>query len=242
MGKGISDFRAITKASFARANLYEVSIYRPSLTSSSDDNQRLRINCKSANIPSRSLGVSEPDQGYRAFAESGVFENEISLSFNMSADFMELKYFQEWLDYIVKPNSRHIEYYDNYIGSLEIINKDRNQQMALQTNFRDVYPKTIAALSLEAGQASDVMSLEVTMAYRDYEQTWYAHDSTNVNSLMRHTVERPGEVLPSLMKKPQPVAVPKTTTVTSNLKEIINARNESNEDFMARILSRGNGQ
>jgi hypothetical protein len=181
MGKGISDFRAITKASFARANLYEVSIYRPSLTSSSHDNQRLHINCKSANIPSRSLGVSEPDQGYRAFAESGLFENEISLSFNMSADFMELRFFQDWLDYIVKPNSRHIEYYDNYIGSLKIINKDRNQQKALQTNFRDVYPKTISALSLEAGQASEVMSLEVTMAYRDYEQTWYKEQRTEPN-------------------------------------------------------------
>ena len=222
MGKGISDFRAITKASFARANLYEVSIHRPSLTSSADDNQRLRINCRSVNIPSRSMGVSEPDQGYRAFAESGLFENEINLSFNMSADFMELKFFQEWLDYMVKPNSRHVEYYENYIGSLEIINKDRNQQKALQTNFRDVYPKSIAELSLESAQSSEIMSLEVTMAYRDYEQTWYEHDSTNVNS--------------------QTVAVPKTTKVTGNLKETINAKNESNEDFMTRILSRGNGQ
>ena len=87
MGKGISDFRAITKASFARANLYEVSIHRPSLTSSADDNQRLRINCRSVNIPSRSMGVSEPDQGYRAFAESGLFENEINflLSFYVFA-------------------------------------------------------------------------------------------------------------------------------------------------------------
>ena len=43
------------------------------------------------------------------------------------------------------------------------------------------YPKTISALSLEAGQASEVMSLEVTMAYRDYKQTWYKEQRTEPN-------------------------------------------------------------
>ena len=183
MARGISDFRAITKAAFARPNLFEVEIHRPSLTFNSTENERLRVNCSSVNIPSKSVGVSEPQQGYRAFAESGLFENEINLSFNMSADFMELRFFQDWLDYIDKPGSKHIEHYNSYALPAKVIitNYDRNQQKSLTTTLHEAYPKTIAELALETGPASEIMKLDITMTYRWYDQKWYKEQRTEPN-------------------------------------------------------------
>ena len=216
----IESFKAMTKASFARPTKFSVEIHQPTSLLSGVGNRseldRVHMNCKSVSIPEKSIGVTEVDQGFRAFAKELLFENQFSVGIYLSSDMMELKFFQRWLDHIVKPHNHHIQYYKNYIGTFKIISLDTYSEKSMETTFYDAYPKAIGNIDYDYATVNEILEIEVTINYRYYEQAWFEG----------------GVVIPQ--QKPQP-----EYTYGTNLKQV--HKNESDEDFAARFLSGSSG-
>ena len=92
----------------------------------------------------------------------------------------------------------------------------------MTTRLHDAYPKTLGAVSLDYGTNDDIMKIEVGITYRYYTQTF---------GEFQETIGRPefAEDVTVEIKEDK-------VKGTGNLKGV--HRNESNKDFMSRILGR----
>ena len=170
----ISKFKSI--ADFARPNLFKVSI---SQTFMGVENEEFFINCFQANVPGLNIATTNKDQAYRSIAYQKIYE-DITLGFYCSADMKELKYLQNWMNKIIRPQDNHVEYYTKYIGTINIINlglnpsklfKDQNEKI-MTTEILEAYPKTISSFAMDYGTTGSIISVTATFTYRTYTQTY----------------------------------------------------------------------
>ena len=91
----------------------------------------------------------------------------------------ELKYFQRWMDAIIRPQDNHVAYYDDYIGTIDIVNLSEQaphlhaeNNVIMTTKIMEAYPKNISSIPLAYGRSNDIMRVTVTITYRYYKQSW----------------------------------------------------------------------
>ena len=217
MGTSIDQFKA-QMTSFARPNLFEVLIIPPG-----SFNQRINIACHTCNVPGKTVLTTDkdmPQAGYKSIAYQKTYE-DVTMQFYLHSDMNELKVFQDWTDLMINPATNQIGYYQNYTSDIRIINLDRQQKKTMTTTLYEAYPKTISALDMSYGSNDEIMSISVTFTYRYY---------TQVFGERQEIVGEPPFVGPT---RPA-TAIEDKVKGTGNLKGI--HRNESNKDFMSRML------
>tara|TARA_B110000495_G_scaffold7729_1_gene5711 strand:- start:147 stop:800 length:654 start_codon:yes stop_codon:yes gene_type:complete len=179
-------------ASFARPNLFEVTIFDPkSKNVTGAVGQRLKFSCYQATIPGMNIATTDKDQGYRSMAYQKIYE-DVTLGFYVHGDMKELKVFQDWMQIMIDPTDNHVGYYDDYIASVEIKNINRHNEKVLTTTLIDAYPKTLETIALDAGANDDVMKVNVVFTYRTYKQEFGGKQETTGESLGSFT-ERSAE-------------------------------------------------
>ena len=194
MAKGISQFKAQTRADFARPNLFEVEITRGGMAAPLL--QRILINCFQANVPGLNIATTNKDQGYRSVAYQKIYE-DITLGFYCSSDMKELRYLQNWMNTIIRTEDNHVEYYDNYKGTIDIISLDSQEKTGDQVNDQfqskvqlgenkrtmttkilEAYPKSISSIAMDYGQKGSILNVTATFTYRIYIQTYGSGEQT----------------------------------------------------------------
>tara|TARA_B110000495_G_C22796386_1_gene465285 strand:- start:51 stop:779 length:729 start_codon:yes stop_codon:yes gene_type:complete len=194
MAKGISQFKAQTNADFARPNLFEVGITKDLIVG--PQRERIFINCFQVNVPGLSIATTNKDQAYRSVAYQKIYE-DITLGFYCSGDMKELRYLQNWMNTIIRPKDNHVEYYDNYTGTIDIISlgvqektsdqvRDRFQskvflgenERIMTTKILEAYPKSISSLAMDYGTKSSILNVTATFTYRTYIQTYGDSEQT----------------------------------------------------------------
>ena len=85
--------------------------------------------------------------------------------------------------------------YKDLLAEIEIKNLDRQQKKVLTTTLFDAYPKSMEAISLDAGANDDIMKVNVVFTYRNYKQQFGGRQETNGESLGTFT-ERSAEDVP----------------------------------------------
>jgi hypothetical protein len=172
----ISEFKS-RMSSFARPNLFEVSIFAKPDSLNKNLHERLRFSCYQATIPGMNIATTDKDQGYRSMAYQKIYE-DVTLGFYVHGDMKELKVFQDWMQLMIDPSDNHVGYYDDYVSTVEIKNLDRQQKKVLTTTLIDAYPKTLETISLDAGANDDVMKVNVVFTYRHYTQKFGGRQET----------------------------------------------------------------
>lgn len=180
MAKGISDLKAITKANFAKPNLFKVVMNRQGI---SDNNaQNIFINCFQASIPGSSVASTEKDKAFRSYAYQKLFE-DVTFGFYCTEEFKELKFLQTWLDIVVPGplENNHVEYYEKYAGysNIKIINlsndapslKSENKK-TITTTLIEAYPKAVSAIPLDYGTTNAIIQVTATFTYRYFTQSY----------------------------------------------------------------------
>ena len=162
---------------FARPNLFEVTIFAKPDSLNKTLHERLRFSCYQATIPGMNIATTDKDQGYRSMAYQKIYE-DVTLGFYVHGDMKELKVFQDWMKIMIDPSDNHVGYYDDYISTVEIKNLDRQQHKVLTTTLIDAYPKTLETIALDAGANDDVMKVNVLFTYRHYKQEFGGKQET----------------------------------------------------------------
>jgi hypothetical protein len=166
--------------SFARPNLFEVSITpKEKVKINGHFKSRLVFNCFQADIPGLSIATVDRDKSYRGIAYQKLYE-DVTLGFYVNVDMKEIKFFQNWMEIIVRPEDNHVGFYNDYVGTVEIKNLDRQQETVLTTKLHDAYPKSLSAVNLDYGTTDTVMTISITMTYRHYTQE-FVHWKDNDN-------------------------------------------------------------
>lgn len=134
--------------------------------------ESLSLYCNMVNLPARDITNVE----WREYGESrqlGVVHNHsngVTLSYYCSEDLRERLFFENWQNLIFNPKNKMREYYDNYIGSMEIIKYDAGwkEQTAIY-KLNEVYPTNIAAQTM-VYEGTSVLRLDINFKYRNYER------------------------------------------------------------------------
>ena len=126
------------------------------------------LQCESIEFPGRNLDTNPDTNIYGPTREivSGYSYAEITGVFRCSSDMREKSFFETWQRLAYNPQTWSMGYYDDYSGALEIHQLDQQDKRRYGVQLIECFPKTIAAQSLSAQQATDVQKISVTFSYR----------------------------------------------------------------------------
>ncbi len=160
------DFIAEIKTKgIARVNRFTVDLSPPRALQ--ENTKRMLLFCEKASLP----GVNFATTANRSYGETRevvydrMFE-PITLTFHVDRNMTVKTVFDEWMNYIVNPSDRTVGWYNEYVTPMTIRIQDLEDKTTYLVQLMEAYPKTINAVSLDAGSNNDTMRLDVTFQYK----------------------------------------------------------------------------
>ena len=165
---------------------------RGNLRNLSDVSQQLTLQCQSVDMPAHDLQTQNRAYGSepgREMVQSHGYAGTIDCSFLLSSDLREKHYFELWQSLAVDNYTHKANYYDDYVGSMEIYQLStrakRNVSAGPHSDLEkhdkfveertygirasEVFPKTIGSVKFSASGANEVSTLDVRFEFRQ----WY---------------------------------------------------------------------
>ena len=162
------------------------------LQSMEDIKKQITLQCQSVSMPSHDLQTQNRAYGSepgREMVQTHGYAGTIDCIFLLSRDLREKHYFEAWQALAVDNYTHKANYYDDYIGSMEIYqlstkakqNRSAGPHSDLEKHAKfeeertygivasEVYPKTIGAVSFSASSANEISTLDVRFEFRQ----WY---------------------------------------------------------------------
>jgi hypothetical protein len=178
----ISNLRAKV-GTIARPNNFLVSLDCPSFTQGGsirgdkpnqyDIEPTFEFRCERAELPGRTVATSE-DMGSGPTIKLGydMTYNDIQLSVICATDMKERKFFEKWMDYIIKPfgspDAGTVAYYNDYAkgNTLSVAQLDDFGRVVLRYTCTDVYPIALTPMNATWEETNTYQRFGVTIAYR----------------------------------------------------------------------------
>ena len=165
---GIQDFKAHMIKGFARPNIFKVVIDK----SNKGVQERFSLNCFQAQIPGNTIATTDKDIGLRSVTYQKIF-SDVVLGFYVGGELRELKFWQAWIDDIVDNRTNQHAYYKDYVGNVQITQGNRQQEPVATWTLHDAYPKQVDPISLDYSTNNAVMTMNVTLTYRNFKVKWH---------------------------------------------------------------------
>lgn len=177
----LSDFISKVKTGgFARANRFGVMINAPfdpsfGVSPSQGDftNRDLFLYCDAAQIPGLNFATTQARTygEYREMPYEKLFDTA-TLNFYVDNNMRVRRFFENWINKIQDPYSRHVGYYKDYIGTVIVYVYDTLNNNRYAITLEEAYPKTLASIALES-TSRDLMKMSVTMQYKYFRTTFF---------------------------------------------------------------------
>ena len=161
----------------ARANRFSVNLLGP---------QGLALEglrCESVTLPGRQLAA----EAWSAYGplQHRVYNidhdgNQITMVFRCDSSFFDRLIIEGWQSMIFSAgdsgNSFHpvFEYYDDYVGTVEITQRRKDNSPALKYILQEAFPIAYAAQELSMTTVDDILKFSVTFAFRTFDTEYVA--------------------------------------------------------------------
>ena len=177
----LSGFRS--NEGYARPNHYEVVIYKPALSSQNGNNQnqnrgdlagvqnmdKISMRCESVQLPGRNLSTVTDSNIYgptRDIVEGVTYAEDLNMVFQASSGLDERVFFENWQRQAFNENTWDVQYYNDYVGEVEIYLLDKQEQRRYGLKLHEAFPKTIAGNDLSMGSSGEIIKTSVGFAFR----------------------------------------------------------------------------
>jgi len=180
----ISNLRA-KLGTLARPNNFKVSLSLASTGVSGADvdimpalstiSGTFEFRCEKAELPGRTVATTDDTMSGTALKlPYDMTYNDIQLSIICSTDMLERKFFEQWMDFIVKPgkpgrgNAGTIAYYSNYAkgNKLRVSQLNDSGTAILTYTCHDVYPIALTPMNATWEENNTYQRFGVTLCYR----------------------------------------------------------------------------
>ena len=141
--------------------------------------RQIDLHCDSISMPGHDLQVQSVQHGSapaRDMVQSHDYAGNISASFYLDSHLRERHFFEMWMKMAVNVHTHKANYYDDYIGSMEIFQLDGNNQVTYAIKATEVYPATIGGIEYSYANANQIAKMNVGFAYRQ----WYNMTSDTI--------------------------------------------------------------
>ena len=196
---------------YARQNRYEVVILLPSgvTGASAQDSgtsaqagyvtgnlhgetaRRISFRCNNITIPARSLRTSVNTNIYGP--EHQVVQGQtyapVTAEFYCGSDLAERYFFEEWQKITYNPDTYNINYYKEYIGSVEIYQLNEQDERTYGCKLEECFPVTIGALPYGHGNANTIQTISVEFAYRYWRNIATEPQKANLDSTLQDIIK-----------------------------------------------------
>ena len=169
---------SMSKASgFARTSKYAVVITPPSslqgsfLALNREVGEQVNLHCNTVSMPGHDLQAQDVQHGSapgRQIVQSHDYNGTIAASFYLDSHLSERHFFEKWQSMAVDKNTHKAEYYDNYIGTMEIFQLDGANQITYGIKAIEVYPTTIAGIEYAYANTNQIALQSVNFQYRQW--------------------------------------------------------------------------
>jgi len=171
----IAEFQASLNRSggMARSNRYEVEITAHRNHPGGSTNNTINLHCSTITMPGHNL-----EQQTQRFASAPAIEivqghryaGNITASFYLDASLDTKSWFQAWQELSFDPESHKAQYYNNYIGKLNIYQLGANGKRTYGIHCDGVYPATITPIEYSYESTDMLAVLSVEFAYRKWTE------------------------------------------------------------------------
>jgi len=176
MPGSINDFRASFVTELARPNRFDVLIpvtdaLKNKLNDLGIQSDRLSLRCESTQLPSRSFSTIEQKFGSNP-VEKYPYEtlyNDVEMTFIVSGNMNERKFFDSWMDIISPTNNYNFEYKQNYSVPIDVIQYDLTNEPSYTITLFDAYPISVNQLDLD-WSSDNYHKLTVVFAYTYWKE------------------------------------------------------------------------
>lgn len=174
MSFNISEFRENLYVGLGRPANFEVTFTIPTaVTFASDvlrDVRNLTLKCFTAEVPGINLNTFEHrDYGLTHNIAYGKLYAEANFGLIMSADYREMRHFDEWMKFIYKDDTNNVAYYNDYIADITIKTFNEVGDESLVITLEEAYPKTINPIALSWEERDSFSRADVTMVYKKHK-------------------------------------------------------------------------
>ena len=166
MPSSISQFLSSFNKDVARPNRFEVSI--PNVIGLNSQNLNLR--CETAELPSRTFTTTEQKFGSNPI-EKYPYQttyNDLTLTFIVSGDMSEKKFFDSWMELVMPSNTFNPQYKNNYTVQMKITQYDLQNNPTYEIQLNECYPIVVNQLDLD-WSSDGYHKLTVMFAYTYWE-------------------------------------------------------------------------
>lgn len=148
-------------------NRYRVEIFLPeALKSWNAQIDRIQFYCQQCNLPGTALTqVESRIYGQKRKMAVGREDGTTITAFLFDYQGINIKLFNAWHDYMVKPETKRLEYYNNYIGRVRITLLNNRNLPIYVCNLEECYPAKITEHTLGYGQ-KEILPIEIEWWYR----------------------------------------------------------------------------
>lgn len=154
----------------ALLNRFEVIIIAPAEAGSSYDGHRhVSFRVETVTMPGRNIRTVTNENIYgptHEMAQGLTYAEDVSMTFFLSAEHFERNYFMMWMDYIYKPNTFDLEYYQSYHRPIHIFQLGKNGKRLSGVRLNQAFPKTLGPIEFSQA-SSDLGRQEVSFAFKD---------------------------------------------------------------------------
>ena len=145
------------KGGFSRPSRYEVILVPPAGTNSNlfssqmqefrgdDTIKQTSLACESISFPGRNIDTTEDTNIYGPVRNiaTGFSYADITATFRCSRDMREKRYFETWQKLSYNPATWSMQYYEDYVGAVQIFQLDDNDERTYGVELIEAFPKTI---------------------------------------------------------------------------------------------------
>jgi hypothetical protein len=188
----------VKSGGLASANMFAVEMAIPNVVRSTYGDfhnlQAISLFCDQVQLPDQNISTAQ----VRTYGEvrETPYENlygNINMSFICDSDYKTKHFFDTWIQNISNPETRHINYYKDYVVPvIRITTLNSAEAEVYRVALYECYPKQIQAVTLDYA-SKEVVKVSVSMNYKywrsalrsdavSHEQRYFAYDIPTVNS------------------------------------------------------------
>jgi hypothetical protein len=138
---------------------------RDSSVGTFDIEKTLSLMATTVSIPGVNVAAVDMTVGTTRKIAFDKSTGELNINFRCSGNMKEKKLFDAWIKKMFR-SDHSVEFYDNYIGNIEIECVSVNGDISYNCVANECYPITITDLNLDRQSNDTVLDFQVTFAYR----------------------------------------------------------------------------
>ena len=164
----------ISSGGYAKANKFEAEILFPTeVPNASFASREVSLKVKSLTLPGRNITTTTNDTIYgptHELAGGLSYADSIDVTFYLAENLDEKKRFDAWQEFIYSPQTYALNFYERYVGTLNIYQLGDDLDRKYGVSLKEVFPKTINPIEYSNESASTVVDLQVSFAFKEWEE------------------------------------------------------------------------